>query len=214
MNGGRAPVGTCRGGGGVDQQKKKWTITLRHDGQGCPGWPNYTTLRDSIPAMCQNVNRGLLATTRGGGGLPRDSLDGETSPPPRILKLAVISWWALDGSFHFQCIPVTQPLHVANKHIFVPSPPSVRRCTRLDSQYSRASEFAVKLLVTRRENVATCLNGEIFPAKLSPPESPTPRTAQRIGSQMQSGRQGGVHPSREVTHSWRVSATRPQRMAH
>ena len=53
-----------------------------------------------------------------------------------MLKLAVISWWALDGSSYFlvgtvkilgntafQCIPVTQPPHVANKHIFVPTFP-------------------------------------------------------------------------------------------
>ena len=46
-----------------------------------------------------------------------------------------ISWWALDG----------------NKHIFVPSFRLVHRCTRLNSQYSPASEFTVKSLVMPRK---------------------------------------------------------------
>ena len=89
------------------------------------------------------------------------------SPPPGTLKLAVISWCALDGSSYFlvgtfkilgntafQCIPVTQPLHVANQHIFVTSLCLVHCCTFLNSQCSPASESAVKLLVTRCENFA------------------------------------------------------------
>ena len=101
----------------------------------------------------------------GGGGVTRGQFrrgefrKGRISPPPGILKLAHgglwmvpdISWWALDGSSYFQCIPVTQPLHFANKHIFVPSLHLVHRCTCLNSQYSPASEFTVKLLVTRCE---------------------------------------------------------------
>ena len=79
---------------------------------------------------------------------------------------ADISWWALHGSFYFQCILVTQPLHVANKHTFDPSLRMVHRCTCLNSQYSPASEFAVQLLVTPREN---------SPSKSPPPAiSPPP----------------------------------------
>ena len=48
------------------------------------------------------------------------------------------SWWAVDG----------------NKHILEPSLRPVHRGTRLDSQCSSASEFAVKLLGARRENFA------------------------------------------------------------
>ena len=43
----------------------------------------------------------------GGGSLPGDNLDGgefrkgDNSPPPGVLKLAVVSWWALEGSSYF-----------------------------------------------------------------------------------------------------------------
>ena len=140
---------------------------------------------------CSGYTRGK-GLVQGGGGLSGDNFDGDNfgrgkfrkgkiSPPAGILKLAVIFWWALDGSPNFlqstfkilgntafQCIPVTQPPHVANKHIFLPSLRLVHWCTFLNSQHSPASEFAVKLLVTRRENFAggrnfaTFLNGEVF----------------------------------------------------
>ena len=142
----------------------------------------------------------MSCTRGGGGGLSGDNFDGDNfgsgkfrkgkiSPAPGILKLAVIFWWALDGSPNFlqstfkilgntafQCIPVTQPPHVAKKHIFLPSLRLVHWCTLLNSQHSPASEFAVKLLVTHCENFA---GGEKFrhfsqrrslPAKFCPPE--------------------------------------------
>ena len=88
-------------------------------------------------------------------------------PPPGLMRLAVISWWALDGASYFlagtfrmldnaafQCIPVIRPPQVANKHILGPSLRPAHRCTFLNSQCSPASELTVKLLATRRENLA------------------------------------------------------------
>ena len=79
------------------------------------------------------------------------------------------------GNTTFQCIPVTQPLHVANKHIFVPALRLLHCCTFLNSHFSPASEFAVKLLVHAAkispwEKFRHFLNGKNFPAKFSPPE--------------------------------------------
>ena len=51
----------------------------------------------------------------------------------------------------------------------------IHRCTCLNSQYSLASEFTVKLLVKRRENFAQGgVNGAIFREKFSPPKIPPP----------------------------------------
>ena len=75
-----------------------------------------------------------------------------------------------------------------NKHIFVPSPRLVHRCTCLNSQYSRA----VKRLVTCCKNFATFLDGKNFPVKFSPPKNSPPTCMGWVGGWVHGG--GWVPP--------------------
>ena len=88
------------------------------------------------------------------------------------------------GNTAFQCIPVTQPPHVANKRSSAPSLRLVHRCTCLSSQCSPASEFAVKLLVTYGENFARGtgkIRSRFRRGKLRSRNFPLPCTAEGSG---------------------------------
>ena len=114
----------------------------------------------------------------GGRGGVVGVLGPAESPPPGVGS----GWFLLFPARHFQNLGQHgYPVHSSHTttacctHIFPPSLCLAHCCTFLNSQYSPASEFTVKL-VTCRENFA---GGKISPlfltAKSSPQHSPLPK---------------------------------------
>ena len=97
--------------------------------------------------------------------------------PDGLWMLAVVSWWAVEGSRHFMGHGTT--ILGLFRTLLITTFCLVHHTTCLSGQYSPATRTrknpgsrAAK--ISPRGKFRHFLNGEIFPAKFSPPESPPP----------------------------------------
>ena len=126
----------------------------------------------------------------GGGVLLGDNFDGGnfgrgrcvTSRNPETCRYFPVG----SGMVPLTSNAFQSALHVANKHICGPSLRLAHRCTCLNSQYSRASEFAVNMLVTRREGGREKISPLFLTAQFSrenlPSRNPAPLQGRTWGT--------------------------------